>query len=253
MCGRFALTLTPADIESLFDVADVAPFPPRYNIPPTEPILMVMRGHPRAPGSNQPRNRTVLVRWGFIPSWAKDPRQLPLLINARAETAAEKNTFKAALRHRRTLVPASGFYEWRRDGSKRAQPYWVRPRGGGCVAFAGLMETWSDAGGSEIDTGAILTCAATGELAHIHHRAPLVVMPEHFDRWLDCRTFEPRDVADLLRPAPPDFFEAIPVSDKVNKVANKGPDLQERVETPVTKPQPKQEETTEESGQIRLL
>ena len=137
MCGRFALNLTPEDIEALFRVADVEPFPPRYNIPPTEPILMVIRDHPRAPGSNLPENRTILVRWGFIPGWAKDPKKLPLLINARSETAAEKNTFRAAMRHRRTLVPASGFYEWKRDGSKKSQPYWVRPRNGNFFAFAG--------------------------------------------------------------------------------------------------------------------
>src|SRR5690606_28412669 len=119
-----------------------------YNIPPTEPIMMVFRAHPRAPGSNLPENRVMLVRWGFIPNWAKDPKQLPLLINARSETAIEKAAFRAAMRHRRTLVPASGFYEWKRVGSGKAQPYWVRPRNGPGVAFAGLMETFAEPGGS---------------------------------------------------------------------------------------------------------
>lgn len=230
MCGRFALDLTPKDIVDLFEVLDVDPFPPRYNIAPTQPILMIVRDHPHAPGSNLPPNRAVLVRWGFIPAWAKDPKALPLLINARAETAAEKNSFKAALRHRRTLVPASGFYEWRRDGSGRSQAYWVRPRKQPFVAFAGLMETWAEPGGSEIDTGAILTTSARGEVARIHDRAPIVIHPRDFSRWLDCRNYEPRQVSDLLQPAEADFFEAIPVSDKVNKVANVGPELQQRIE-----------------------
>ena len=253
MCGRFALNLTPEDIEALFRVADVEPFPPRYNIPPTEPILMVIRDHPRTPGSNLPENRTILVRWGFIPGWAKDPKKLPLLINARGETAAEKNTFRAAMRHRRTLLPASGFYEWKRDGSKKSQPYWVRPRNGNFFAFAGLMETWSEPGGSEIDTGAILTTASSGALADIHDRAPVVIEPKDFERWLDCRNYEPREVADLMQPAQADFFEAIPVSDKVNKVANKGPDLQERVEISPPRPESGKSAPPAGEGQLRLL
>src|SRR5690606_27281324 len=112
-----------------------------------------------------PDRRAMLARWGFIPGWVKDPKQFPLLINARAETAAGKASFRAAMRHRRVLVPASGFYEWKGTGRKDAQPYWVRPRHGGIVAFGGLMETWAEPGGAEIDTAAILTCVATGAVA----------------------------------------------------------------------------------------
>lgn len=172
----------------------------------------------------------MLVRWGLIPAWVKDPRQFALLINARSESAIEKASFKAAMRHRRALIPASGFYEWKRAGTKLAQPYWVRPKAGGLVAFAALVETYAEPGGSEIDTGAIMTTAASGVIAEIHDRAPLVIAPGDFARWLDCRGQEPRDVSDLMRPAEPDFFEAVPVSDMVNKVANVGPGLQEPVE-----------------------
>ncbi|WEX07657.1 SOS response-associated peptidase [Chelativorans sp. AA-79] len=230
MCGRFALTEKPQGVETFLGLAGLDDFPPRFNIAPTQPILMAIGGAPRAQGSNLPDRRAALVRWGFVPGWAKDPKDFPLLINARAESAAEKATFRAAMRHRRTLVPASGFYEWRRDGRKRAQPFWVRPRKGGLVAFAGLMETWTEPGGSEIDTGAILTTEANSDLSSIHPRMPVVIRPEHFSRWLDCVRYEPRDMADLLSPVEPGFFEAIPVSDKVNSVANLGPDLQERVE-----------------------
>lgn len=230
MCGRFALTTTPREVEEVFDVMEVEDFPPRFNIAPTQPILMVSRGVAREPGSNLPVRQAELVRWGFIPGWAKNPKDMPLLINARGETATEKASFRAAMRHRRTLVPASGFYEWRRDGKNRAQPFWVRPRDGGVIAFAGLMETWSEPGGSEIDTGAIVTTAANSDLTPIHHRMPVVIRREDFSRWLDCVGQEPRDVADLLAPVEPGFFEAIPVSDKVNKVANTSPDIQERIE-----------------------
>lgn len=230
MCGRFALTATPKEVDEAFSLPDLEAFPPRYNIAPTQPILMVTAGEPRAPGSNLPDRRSLLVRWGLIPAWVKDTRDFPLLINARSETAAEKSSFRAAMRHRRSLVPASGFYEWRQVGGKRTQAYWIRPRQGGVIAFAGLMETYAEPGGSEMDTGAILTTGASPDIAHIHDRMPVVVHREDFSRWLDCRFQEPRDVARLLRPTDPGFFEAIPVSDLVNKVANTGPEIQERAE-----------------------
>ena len=112
----------------------------------------------------------MLARWGLIPGWTKDPNDLPAHFNARSETAAEKASFKAAMRHRRVLVPASGFYEWRRVGDRRSQAYWVRPRHGGIVAFGGLMETYAEPGGSEIDTAAILTTGASAR--HRPHPRP---------------------------------------------------------------------------------
>jgi len=238
MCGRFALTCAPEDIEVMLAVMDLGDFPPRYNIAPTQPVLMVMAGPPRAPGSNLPARKALLVRWGLIPGWAKNPKDLPLLINARAETAIEKAAFRAAMRHRRALIPASGFYEWKRDGTGKSQPFWIQPKGGGVFAFAALMETYAEPGGSEIDTGAILTTAANDDIRPIHDRMPVVIAPENYARWLDCRTQEPRDVADLMQPILPGFFEAIPVSDKVNKVANVGPELQQRVEPAPSKPRP---------------
>lgn len=227
MCGRFALTATSEELAAAFAVIEPAPFPPRYNIAPTQPVMLVVPGPSQPPGSNLPDRQAVLVRWGLIPGWAKDPKDLPLLINARSETAATKPAFRAAMRHRRALLPATGFYEWKRDGSKKSQPYLIRPRGGGLVAFGALMETYADPNGSEIDTGAILTTAANSAIAAIHDRMPVVIKPQDFGRWLDCINNEPRDVADLMQPVEPDFFEAIAISDKVNKVANSGPDVQE--------------------------
>ena len=230
MCGRFALTSSSADVSEVLSGLDLDDFPARYNIAPTQPILVVISGEGREPGSNLADRRAVLVRWGFTPGWVKDPKEFPLLINARSETAIGKASFRAAMRHRRVLIPASGFYEWHRpskESGERPQAYWIRPRQGGIIAFAGLMETWSSADGSEVDTGAILTTSANAGISAIHDRMPVVIRPEDFSRWLDCKTQEPREVVDLMRPIQDDFFEAVPVSDKVNKVANMGPDVQE--------------------------
>ena len=259
MCGRYAL-LAKADIlREFLDVLNVEDPPARYNIAPTQPILIVVAGEKQEPGSNLPERRAMLVRWGFMPGWVKDPRDFPLLINARAETAIGKASFRAAMRHRRILVPASGFFEWRRPEGKgaKAQAYWIRPRKGEIVAFAGLMETWSSADGSEVDTGAILTTAANTDVGHIHDRMPVVIRPEDFSRWLDCKTQEPRDVIDLMKPIDDGFFEAIPVSDRVNKVANMGPEILERVEEqagPLPAPQKKKgADAPQSSDQLSLF
>lgn len=229
MCGRFTLIQTPRELAEVFDLADLDAFPPRYNIAPTQPILMVGAAPSRPPGSNLPDRQAVLVRWGLIPAWTNDPKSMPLLINARSETAIEKAAFRAAMRHRRTLIPTSGFFEWRRLG-RVAKPYWIRPKDGGVIAFGGVMETYLEPGGSEIDTGAILTTAANSDIRHIHDRMPVVIKPEDFSRWLDCRTQEPREVLDLMRPIEDGYFEAIPVSDRVNSHANVGSENIEPVE-----------------------
>jgi len=229
MCGRFSLTATPEEVTEFLALLETDGFPARYNIAPTQPILAVIAGEQGLPSSNLPARRAMLIRWGLTPSWVKDPKEFPLLINARAETAIEKASFRAAMRHRRILIPASGFYEWRRppkDSGEKSQAYWVRPKHGRLVAFAGLMETWASADGSEVDTGAILTTAANPAFASIHDRMPVVIAPEDFDRWLDCKTQEPRHVADLMKTPDEDMFETVAVSDLVNKVANMGPDLQ---------------------------
>lgn len=227
MCGRFALTATTDQTAAFLGLGGLEEFPARYNIAPTQPILAVLSTGPRAPGANTPDRAALLVRWGLLPGWLKDTRNFPLLFNARSEEAATKTSFKAAMRHRRALVPASGFYEWKKQANgKRGQPFWMRPRHGGLVAFAALVETYMEPGGAEMDTGAILTTGASADIAPIHERMPVVIEQKDFARWLDCRGNEPRDVADLLRPAPAGFFEAVPVSDRVNKVANTEPDIQ---------------------------
>ncbi|XUY27647.1 SOS response-associated peptidase [Agrobacterium sp. rho-8.1] len=228
MCGRFVLNSTPQEVAEYLDLIGLEEFPARFNIAPTQPILIVLEGAQPQPGSNLPNRQAMLVRWGFLPGWVKDPKDFPLLINARSETAIEKASFRAAMRHRRVLIPATGFYEWHRPSKEeggKSQAYYIRPKRGGIVAFAGLMETWSSADGSEVDTGAFLTTSANRSIARIHDRMPVVIAPEDFSRWLDCKMQEPRDVVDLMKANDDDFFEIIPVSDKVNKVANVGADL----------------------------
>jgi putative SOS response-associated peptidase YedK len=241
MCGRYALTQTPEDILHFVSVVDFEPdFPARFNIAPTQPILVVMQAD-RQPGSNLPERRAFLARWGLIPGWVKDPKDFPLLINARSETAVGKASFRAAMRHRRILIPASGFYEWRRPAKEsgvKPQAYWIRPKNGSVIAFAGLMETWSSADGSEVDTAAIMTTSANRAIRGIHDRMPVVIRPQDFERWLECKTQEPRDVSDLLAPADDDFFEAVPVSDLVNKVSNMGPEIQKPVAVAVPEEKP---------------
>ncbi len=226
MCGRFALTATPEEVAELFELDDIEQFPPRYNIAPTQPVMMVVNGPNGA-------RTTQLVRWGLVPSWVKEPENFTLLINARSETAIEKPSFRNPMRHRRTLLPVSGFYEWHRPADKTLpkQAYWIKPkRSDGAFAFAALMDTWASANGSEIDSGCILTTQANTTFAKIHHRLPVVIQPDDYERWLDCRNYEPRDMLDLMKPVDEDFFEVIPISDQVNKVANIGPEIQQRVE-----------------------
>ena len=221
MCGRFSLTASPEELAELFGLLDLGAFPPRYNIAPTQPILTV--------GINPAGNRDAqLVRWGLIPHWVKDPNDFTLIINARSETAATKASFRSALRHRRILIPASGFYEWHRPQDRKLpkQAYWIKPADGGTICFAGLAETWMGKDGTEMDTGCILTTQSNDQIGNIHHRMPVVIKPENFERWLDCKTREPKDVADLMTAVEDGFFEAIAVSDAVNKVANSGPEIQ---------------------------
>jgi putative SOS response-associated peptidase YedK len=201
---------------------------PRYNIAPTQPIVVVRKGA---------KGREFLpMRWGLIPWWAKEPKNLPLMIMARTEGITEKPAFRDAVRYRRCLIPASGFYEWQARATGPRQPYAIRPQDGGLIAFAGIWETWHGADGSEIDTAAIVTTTCNDKLHLIHDRMPVVVAPEDFATWLAPST-EPEAALALLKPAPEDLFGYVPVSTRVNAATNDDPRLlEETSETPAPAP-----------------
>lgn len=217
MCSRYNLLSPHKAVESYFSVTSADPYPPRYNIAPTQPVLIV-RLDPAG------TREAVLVRWGLIPSWAKDPARLSRLFNARAETANEKPSFRAALRHRRCLIPANGYYEWTGKAGAR-RPHLIRRGDGGLIALAGLWETWLGADGSEIDTMAILTVPASTALASLHDRMPAILAPEDFDAWLDVRGFRAEMAAEMLRPAPDDLLEYVAVDPRLNDARNEGAEL----------------------------
>ena len=230
MCGRFAITMPPEAVRAFFDYVEQPNFPPRYNIAPTQPIPIVY-ARPHTRGEDR---HFLLVRWGFLPGFVKDPKDFPLLINARGETLLEKASFRAAVKRRRCLVIADGFYEWRRSANPKApkQPFLIRRRDREPMGFAGLYETWSDPTGGEIDTACIVTIGANRLMSGIHDRMPAMLAREAFSRWLDVDAVEAPEAALLLRPAPEDALELIPVSPAVNRVANDGAELQ----TPVGEP-----------------
>jgi putative SOS response-associated peptidase YedK len=215
MCGRYVIISAPEVIGALFGCEETPDFPPRYNVAPTEPVPIVRQ--------ERERRHFALVRWGLIPSWVKDPRAFPLLINVRGESVLDKPAFRAAMRYRRCLFPADGFYEWRREGKRRV-PFFVRPRRDGPIAFAGLWETWSGPNGEELESAAIVTTQANRTLAAIHERMPVVVPREAFDLWLDPAV-DAKAAAAVLAPAPDSLFEAYEISPAVNRAGQDGPHL----------------------------
>jgi putative SOS response-associated peptidase YedK len=211
MCGRYVITSAPAAIRALFGYPEQPNFPARYNVAPTQPIPIVRL----AEGQRQ----FVLMRWGLIPAWVKDPKGFSLLINARAESVLDKPAFRKAMRRRRCLIPADGFYEWRETGGRK-QAFFVRRRDGSPFAFAGLCETWTGPNGEELDTAAIVTTTANRTLSVIHDRMPVILPDQAFDLWLDCAKVDAETAAALLVPARDDALEAYQVSPAVNRVAN---------------------------------
>ena len=221
MCGRYAVTSAPEALRALFGYPEQPNFPPRFNIAPTQPIAIVRL--------IDCRRQFALVRWGLLPSWVKDPKHFALLINARGESLTDKPAFRAAIKRRRCLIPADGFYEWKATGAARKQPYYVCAKSGEPLAFAGLWETWTGPDGEELETAAIVTTRANRALADIHERMPVIVPPDAFNLWLDCTNVDANAAAALIAPAPDNLLEAYEVSTAVNRTANDNPKLVERI------------------------
>jgi putative SOS response-associated peptidase YedK len=252
MCGRYSISSAPEAVRRLFRYLEQPNFPPRYNVAPTQPVPVVRM-------VNGERH-FALVRWGLIPSWVKDPKTFTLLINARGESVIDKPAFRAAMRRRRCLFPANGFYEWKTEGSRK-RPYFVRLKSGGPMAFAGLWEVWSGPNGEEMETAAIVTTNANRMLSAIHHRAPVIVPPEAFDFWLDCDKIDAKTAAALIAPAPEALLEVYEVSPAVNRIVNDSPALIEpysadaaaRAPQPPSKPKPRPRKRAKDDGQASLF
>jgi putative SOS response-associated peptidase YedK len=249
MCGRYSITTAPEAIRRLFGYLEQPNFPPRYNVAPTQPIPIVRLF--------EGKRQYVLMRWGLIPAWVKDPRGFSLLINARGESVLDKPAFRNAMKRRRCLVPADGFFEWKNEGKLR-RPFYVRPKPDGPIAFAGLWETWTGPNGEEMDTAAIVTTRANRLLSPLHDRMPVIVPPEAFDFWLDCDRVDAVTAAALIAPAAEDLLEMYEVSSAVNKAANDTPALIEPhantgPQPPLpTKPAPKRQAKVDD-GQASLF
>lgn len=213
MCGRFVLT-TPADALAAEFAADLGGLVlrPRYNIAPMQDVVVVR---------NVDGRRTLsMLRWGLIPSWAKDPTIASKLINARSETAADKPSFRDAMKKRRGIVPASGFYEWKREGTRK-QPWYFRPTSpASSLAIAALWESWRSPDDGVVETFCLLTTEANSVLAPVHDRMPVLLDADGIRRWLDPDLTDAKGLADLLHPAEASRLRGHPVSTAVNAVRN---------------------------------
>jgi putative SOS response-associated peptidase YedK len=217
MCGRYAITLPPEAMASLFGSDDRPNLAPRWNVAPTQAVPIVAVG-------KEGRRRIIQARWGLRPGWMeKDPPTGPLF-NARSETVAGKPAFRAAFARQRCLIPADGFYEWKKEGRTRT-PHFIRRAAGGPIAFAGLWEQAPQPGGAPpMISCTILTCAAAADFHALHDRFPVILDPPDWDRWLD-RSVAPASLLPLLVPPPQGVMTAYEVSARVGSVANDDADL----------------------------
>lgn len=222
MCGRFTLSTPLAIITGAFPWLRVPDqIPARYNIAPSQAVPGVM---------NDGTNGLTYFQWGLIPSWAKDPKIGNKMINARAETLAEKPAYRKSFQWKRCLVFADGFYEWRKvDGGKKKIPYCVRLKSGEPFAFAGLWDVWRSADGSEVPTCTIITCDSSGFIRQLHDRMPVILHKEDCLRWITPGKVEPTELQPLLAPYPAEELRAYPVSTVVNSPMNETEDCAKAV------------------------
>lgn len=220
MCGRFALSSTDDALARLFEAALANHLPglPNYNICPSTQIHVIYR--------EGDQRHLAPMRWGFVPSWYKSPTDGPLLHNARAEGLAEKPAFREACRQRRCLIPADGFYEWHRPEGGEKQPWYIQPASDGPMVFAGIWQDWEEAG-ERRRSCAMVTAEATGKMAEIHHRIPVILKPADWGKWLGE---EGHGAATLMRPSPDDELRFHRVNKAVNSNRASGPDLTEDID-----------------------
>jgi putative SOS response-associated peptidase YedK len=226
MCGRFVSASSPDEIARYFDAeAPEALLEPSYNVAPTNDIYAVL--------SDGGVRRLDAFHWGLVPIWAKDPKAGAKMINARAETLASKNAYKPAFKRRRCLIPADGFYEWKKiPGQKTKQPHFIHRPDGEPLAFAGLWEVWRgpDRQGEPLRSCTIVTTSANETMQPLHDRMPVILPASAWDEWLDPANDDIETLGKLLVPAPPQLIVTYPVSTEVNNVRNKGAELVQPVD-----------------------
>jgi putative SOS response-associated peptidase YedK len=214
MCGRYRLSRRKQLIEEYFDAGPFEDeWAPRYNIAPTQPVP-VIRQNPK-----EPVRELSLLRWGLIPSWAKDSSGAARMINARSETAATKPAFRDALKFRRCMIPSDGFYEWKKSGTVK-QPYCFDVEGGRLFAFAGIWDRWKDESGNWVETCSILTTTPNAVTSAVHDRMPVILDPASYDLWLDPGMTNVDETSDHLKPFDARLMRSYPVSARVNHAAN---------------------------------
>ncbi|MFH1923901.1 MAG: SOS response-associated peptidase [Planctomycetota bacterium] len=218
MCGRFTLRAPASVVAAQFGLFEMPPFAPRFNVAPTQPVAVVRCAFDEP----KPRRELAWLRWGLIPSWAKDPAIGNRMINARAETVAEKPAYRAAFRQRRCLVVADGFYEWQRLGARK-QPYFIRMRDDRPFAFAGLWESWQGPEQGPVESCTLLTTEPNELLEPIHNRMPVILAADDYQQWLDPAVRKPEMLEPLLRPFPAERMIADPVSTYVNSPTRDDP------------------------------
>jgi putative SOS response-associated peptidase YedK len=224
MCGRYRLSRRKQIIEEHFDTAPWhEEWSPRYNIAPAQPVP-VIRQHPK-----EPIRQISTMRWGLVPHWAKDTSSAASTINARSETAATKPAFRDPIKFRRCLIPADGFYEWKRTATSK-QPFCFEVNDGELFAFAGLWDGWKDLTGSWVKTCSILTTIPNAVTSSIHDRMPVILRPNNYDLWLDPGMSNVQVVCEMLKPYDAHAMRTYPVSTRINHVENDDEDCSRRVE-----------------------
>ena len=218
MCGRFTLTVNPADLKDTFSEYIFPPkFGPRFNIAPSQPVLAI---------PNDEKNTAEFFIWGLIPMWAKDPSIGNRLINARGETVAEKPSFRGSFKYKRCLILADGFYELKANSGKKTKtPYFIHMKDRKPFALAGLWDAWESPDGSSIKTCTIITTTPNELMEHLHDRMPVILHPRDYAKWLDVSPQTPENLLPLIKPFPADDMSAYRVSTLVNKPANDSPEL----------------------------
>lgn len=245
MCGRFTYKFTWAEIHDQLeafiggfdDIGEgVVDHPPRFNIAPTQPIVVIWQ--------DAGRKKASLMRWGLVPSWVKDPREFSLIINARVETVLEKPSFRGSMQHHRCLIPANGFYEWRTGSDGTKQPFYITTASGEPMVFAGVYSNWMGPSGEEVDTTAIITVPSNPDVRPIHDRMPAIMPKEMMADWLNTAEVKAKDAHAMLRSAPEGVVLTYPVTKRVNSNRNEGEDLiapikLDRSKEPAKAPPPK--------------